>query len=65
MPTDILLRHDQGGVTVLTLNRPAARNALSLALMADLERELDAIEADATTRVVVIAAAGPCLLRRA
>ena len=59
MPSDILLRQDQGGVATLTLNRPAARNALSLALMAALEAELDAIEADAETRVVVIAGAGP------
>ncbi len=59
MPTDILLRHDTVGVATLTLSRPAARNALSLALMADLEAELNAIEADEVTRVVVIAAAGP------
>jgi enoyl-CoA hydratase/carnithine racemase len=59
MPSDILLRQDSAGVAQLTLNRPAARNALSLALMADLEAELDAIEADATVRVVVIGAAGP------
>ena len=59
MPPDILLRQDQGGVATLTLNRPAARNALSLALMAALEAELDAVEADGETRVVVIAGAGP------
>jgi enoyl-CoA hydratase/carnithine racemase len=59
MPSDILLRHDSAGVAHLTLNRPAARNALSLALMADLEAELDAIEVDGTTRVVVIGGAGP------
>ena len=59
MPSDILLRQDQAGVATLTLNRPAARNALSLELMAQLEAELDAIEADGVTRVVVIAGAGP------
>ena len=59
MPSDILLRQDAGGVATLTLNRPAARNALSMALMAALEAELDTIEADGTTRVVVIAGAGP------
>ena len=59
MPSTILLRQDQGGVTTITLNRPSARNALSLDLMAALEAELDAIEADEATRVVVIAAAGP------
>ncbi len=59
MPSDILLRQDQAGVSTLTLNRPAARNALSLALMAELQAELEAIEADGATRVVVIAGAGP------
>ncbi len=59
MPTDILLRQDHAGVARLTLNRPAARNALSLALMADLEAELDDIEADTHIRAVVLAGAGP------
>ncbi len=59
MPSDLLLRQDLGGVSTLTLNRPSARNALSLALMADLHAGLDAIDADATVRVVVIAGAGP------
>lgn len=56
---DILLRADDNGVTTLTLNRPAARNALSTGLMAALQVELDAIAADAAIRVVVIAANGP------
>jgi len=59
MPTDILLRQDDHGVARLTLNRPAARNALSLALMAALEAELDAIESDLRIRAVVLAGAGP------
>ena len=59
MPTDLLLRERQDGVVTLTLNRPAARNALSLALMAELQAALDAIDEDGTTRVVVIAGAGP------
>ncbi len=59
MLSEILLRQDRDGVATITLNRPAARNALSLALMSALEAELEAVEADAATRVVVIAAAGP------
>ncbi len=59
MPADILLRQDQGGVATLTLNRPHARNALSLPLMAALQAALDEIEADGETRAVVIAGAGP------
>jgi enoyl-CoA hydratase/carnithine racemase len=55
----VLLRRDEGGVAVLTLNRPRARNALSVALMTQLEDSLAAIAADASVRVVVIAGAGP------
>jgi enoyl-CoA hydratase/carnithine racemase len=55
----LLLRHDADGIAVLTLNRPAARNALSLALMLALEAELQAIRQDESVKVVVLAAAGP------
>ena len=55
----ILLRTDADGIATLTLNRPAARNALSTGLMAALQAELDAIATDAAIRVVVIAANGP------
>ncbi len=54
-----LLRHDVDGVAWLTLNRPAARNALSVALMSSLTETLDAIAVDRSVRVVVIAGAGP------
>ena len=55
----VLLREDQGDVTVLTLNRPEARNSLSEALLAALGAELDAIAADRRLRAVVLAANGP------
>ncbi len=54
-----VLRAQHGAVALLTLNRPTARNALSLAMMAALQAELDAIATDAATRCVVLAAAGP------
>src|SRR5512146_1504086 len=54
-----LLRRDADGVAWLTLNRPAARNALSLALMEALLAELTAIGSDASVKVVVIGGAGP------
>lgn len=54
-----LLRSDADGVAWITLNRPAARNALSLALMEELVAELDAIATDAAVNVVVIGGAGP------
>ena len=55
----LVLRDGQDGVAWLTLNRPAARNALSVPLMTALEAALDAAEADPAVRVVVIAGAGP------
>ena len=55
----ILLRHTGDGVATLTLNRPEARNALSMALMAGLEQALAHIAADRSVKVVVLAAHGP------
>lgn len=54
-----VLRSDHQGVCTLTLNRPQARNALSVALMTALQSELDAIRDDRGVRAVVIAANGP------
>ena len=54
-----LLRRDEAGVAWLTLNRPAARNALSVALMQALDGALAAVASDPAVRVVVIAANGP------
>ena len=56
----MLLREDgAAGVTVLTLNRPAARNSLSLQMLETLENALAAIGEDASVRCVVLAANGP------
>ena len=54
-----LLRHDRDGIATLTLNRPAARNALSMGLMRALDAALIDIAADAAVRVVVLAGTGP------
>jgi enoyl-CoA hydratase/carnithine racemase len=55
-----LLRQDLDSVALLTLNRPAARNALSSALIDDLALTLDAVAADRSVKAVVITAApGP------
>jgi enoyl-CoA hydratase/carnithine racemase len=56
---NLVLRRDTDSVAWLTLNRPAARNALSLGLMEALVAELDATASDAAVKVVVIAGAGP------
>ncbi len=55
----LLIARPADGVAWLTLNRPAARNALSSALMAALDDALAAAAADASVRVVVVAGAGP------
>ena len=54
----ILLRNDAGGVATLTLNRPPQYNALSSALIHELQAALDAIARDQSVRVVVLAGAG-------
>jgi enoyl-CoA hydratase/carnithine racemase len=55
----VLLREDRGGIAILTLNRPQARNSLSEALLQALGDELSAIARDRAVRVVVLAANGP------
>lgn len=56
---DLLLREDDAGVATLTLNRPAARNALSLALLEALAETLAALAGDRAVKAVVITGAGP------
>lgn len=55
----VLLRRDTDGVAWLTLNRPAARNALSIDLMEALDAELAAIDADPAVKAVIIGGNGP------
>lgn len=54
-----VLRRDEGAVAILTLNRPASRNALSRAMLAALRAELDAIAAEEGIRCVVLTHEGP------
>ena len=54
----VLRTQDAQGIRTLTLNRPEAFNALSEAMLAALQAELDAAAADPALRVLVIAAAG-------
>lgn len=55
--TDLILRTDaqaRPGVGLLTLNRPAARNALNTALVDEIATTLEQWDADPTVRAVVI-----------
>jgi len=54
----VLRSQDTRGVVTLTLNRPQAFNALSEAMLAALQRELDVITKDESVRVIVLAAEG-------
>jgi methylglutaconyl-CoA hydratase len=49
---------DTRGIVTLTLDRPEAKNALSVALVASLTEALESIAGDATVRAVVLTGAG-------
>lgn len=59
MSDEILLEQREGTVARLVLNRPDARNALSLALLYALEQAVTRLGADNSVHVIVIAANGP------
>ena len=54
----VLRVRDARDVVTLTLNRPQAFNALSQAMLGQLQAELDAIASDESVRVIVISAKG-------
>ncbi|MGD0640671.1 MAG: enoyl-CoA hydratase [Roseiarcus sp.] len=63
-PTDasaLVRRETQDGVATLTLQSPASRNALSLAMIEALISEFAALGVDPSVRVVVLAGDGPAL----
>jgi len=55
--TDLVTRTEDGPVTILTLNRPDAMNALSSAVLVQLQGHFDAIANDGT-RALIIRGAG-------
>ncbi|KAF0223118.1 MAG: enoyl-CoA [Rhodospirillaceae bacterium] len=55
----MVLLSSEDGIATLTLNRPQARNALSVAMMTEIEAALARLAADASVKVVVLAANGP------
>jgi methylglutaconyl-CoA hydratase len=59
MSASLVIREDRGLVTVLTMNRPDRRNALSRALLAELRDVIDQISSDKHVRSVVLTGAGP------
>lgn len=55
----ILLEERRDAIAILTLNRPEARNSLSLALLQELRAVIDRLSSDNDIRAVVLAANGP------
>lgn len=55
----VLVRSDRDGVSVLTMNRPKARNALSMDLMTALIEEFGRLNDDRSVGAVVLQGAGP------
>jgi len=59
MPYSHLTLACEGSTVIVTLNRPAQRNALSLALMHEVIECLSELERDGHARSIILAAAGP------
>jgi enoyl-CoA hydratase len=56
---DVLLRERHGSAVVLTFNRPDKLNAISSAMLRELDRRLGEAEGDPEVRSVVLTGAGP------
>lgn len=55
----ILLEEVQGGIAILTINRPDKLNALNATVMADLNRAMQAIEDSPSIKGVILTGSGP------
>lgn len=58
MAEALVLSETDGGITVVTLNRPEALNALSAALRAAIVDTFERLRKDTTTQVVILTGAG-------
>ncbi|MFY9706553.1 MAG: enoyl-CoA hydratase-related protein [Desulfobacterales bacterium] len=58
MGEEVLLREEDGGVLMLTLNRPEVMNSLNFALLQALAAEIEAVRFRADVRVLVVTGAG-------
>jgi enoyl-CoA hydratase len=56
--TDVVLLEKNGAVATITINRPAALNALNSAVLSGLELAIDSLAADRGVRVVVVTGTG-------
>ena len=58
MNDTILLTEQQGGVAVITLNRPEVMNSFNFALLHALKAQIEAIRFDSRVRVIIVTGAG-------
>ena len=58
MAYDTILTETRGAVTLITLNRPQALNALSSVVLAELQRAFDAFQADGSQHCAVLTGSG-------
>jgi len=58
MGEEVLLREEDGGVLMLTLNRPEVMNSLNFDLLHGLASEIEAVRFRADLRVLVVSGAG-------
>jgi enoyl-CoA hydratase len=58
MNDDILTMEREGGVAIVTLNRPHAMNALSRSLRAALHEAMVMLDADGSIRAIILTGAG-------
>jgi enoyl-CoA hydratase/carnithine racemase len=57
--SSVLLERPEEGICVVRLNRPAARNALSLAVLSELTGAFEDLGRDPSVRAIILAANGP------
>lgn len=55
----MLTQERDGGIAILTLNRPHSRNSLSAAMLGELQAAISGLSSDSGVHAVVIAANGP------
>ena len=57
--TDILLETRNAEIAILTMNRPKARNSLSLEMMAVLNQAILRLGGDASVKAIILKGEGP------
>jgi enoyl-CoA hydratase/carnithine racemase len=59
MTADVILKEEEDGVVILTLNRPEVMNSLNFPLLLALKEQIESFRFKRDIRVVVITGAGP------